>query len=184
MSNEGQNTLICVGVVTGVRGLRGEVRLRPLTEDSLSVAEYGLLRTDRGQALTVTSATRLAKGLAVRFAEIVSREAAEALKGSRLFAERTALPELGEDEFYASDLVGLDVVSDVGEELGRVEAVANFGAGDLLEIALVSGDDPLLVPFHRYFVPTVDLAARRVVISPPPGLFERAGAPPNLGGAM
>jgi 16S rRNA processing protein RimM len=102
---------------------------------------------------------------------VADRDAAEALRGVRLYVERSALPPPEEDEFYHADLVGMAAVEADGTPFGRVVAVHDFGAGDSLEIERPEGGT-ILVPFSRAAVPVVDVAARRLVIDPPEGLFD------------
>jgi 16S rRNA processing protein RimM len=108
----------------------------------------------------------VAGGFAARLTGVVTREAAETLKGTRLYAPRDRLPPPGEDEFYHADLIGLTVLSPGGAVLGTVKAVQDHGAGAILEIARPGGPE-LLLPFTRAAVPTVDLAAGRIVADPP-----------------
>ena len=89
-----------------------------------------------------------------------------------LYVERDRLPSLPDDEFYHADLIGLTVVDTGGETLGRVKAVLNHGAGDLLEVSGKGMKQPVLLPFTKLAVPTVDLSAGRLVADPPDGLFE------------
>ena len=90
----------------------------------------------------------------------------------RIDVSRDVLPDLDDDEFYHADLIGLTVVDTGGTELGRVKAVLNHGASDLLEIAVKGSRQPTLLPFTQATVPTVDLNAGRIVADPPDGLFE------------
>jgi 16S rRNA processing protein RimM len=99
---------------------------------------------------------------------IEDRDAAEALRGLDLYVPRERLPATEEDEFYVSDLVGVDAVDPEGVVQGRIVAVHNFGAGDLIEVQPPQGDSQL-VPFTRDSVPEIDLAARRAVVIPPKG---------------
>ena len=82
------------------------------------------------------------------------------------------MPSLPDDEFYHADLIGLNVLDTGGTELGRVKAVQNHGAGDLLEVQIKGGSSTVLMPFTRAAVPTVDLASGRIIADPPEGLFE------------
>jgi 16S rRNA processing protein RimM len=97
---------------------------------------------------------------------VASREDAERLNGIELYIARDKLPETDEDEYYHADLIGLAAVNAANEAIGRVIAIHNFGAGDIIEIAPASGPT-LLLPFTNAVVPTVDLANRRVVIELP-----------------
>lgn len=158
--------LVCVGAVAGAFGVRGEVRLKSFCAEPRAIAEYGpLWSEDGGRSFTVTLGPAVSGGLAARLSGVTSREAAEALRGLRLFAERARLPSLPDDEFYHADLVGLQVFDTGGAPLGKVAAVLNHGAGDILEVR--GAGETLLLPFTRACVPTVDLASGRIVADPP-----------------
>ncbi|MEM1345290.1 MAG: ribosome maturation factor RimM [Pseudomonadota bacterium] len=164
---------VCVGAVAGAFGVRGEARLKSFCAEPEAIAAYGPLATEDGRHFEVRLTRSVKGGLAARLSGVATREAAEALKGTRLYAPRTRLPALGDDEFYHADLIGLSVVDPGGTAIGRIKAIFDHGAGDVLEIALPSGDTALL-PFTREAVPTVDLASGRVIADPPPGTFEDA----------
>jgi len=158
--------LICIGAIAGAFGIQGEVRLKSFCADPAAIADYAPLTTQDGaRSFTIKLTKSLNGAFAARLSGIPTREAAEALKGTQLFAPRERLPALPDDEFYHSDLVGLDVVDTGGASLGKVAVVHNHGAGDILEIRSPKGLQ--LVPFTRACVPTVDLTARRVVVDPP-----------------
>jgi 16S rRNA processing protein RimM len=164
---------VCVGAITGAFGVRGEVRLKSFCAQAADIAAYGPLTTeDGGRSFDITLTRPVAAGFAARLSGVTSKEAADALRGTRLFAPRTALPGLGDDEFYHADLIGLDAFDTGGAPLGKIAAVLNHGAGDLLELRGQGLKSPLLVPFTRAIVPTVDLAMGRVIIDPPDGLFD------------
>jgi len=169
---------VCLGAVTGSYGVRGEVRVKSFCADPSAIGDYGPLTGDDGATYKVTVLRPVKGGYAVRLSGVPHKEAADALKGTRLWAPRAALPDLPDDEFYHSDLIGLDAVDTGGAPLGRIHAVHDHGAGDLLELR-PKGAAPVLVPFTRAVVPTVDLAARRVVIDPPEGLLDESGAAPD-----
>lgn len=163
---------ICVGVFAGAFGVRGEVRLKSFCADPEAIATYGPLWTEDGKRSFIVGLTQpIATGFAARVDGIATKEQADTLKGVRLFADRAALPTLPDDEFYHADLIGLDVRDTGGASLGRVKAVLNHGAGDLLEIAGPGLAEPVLLPFTLHAVPTVDLAAGIIVADPPEGLF-------------
>ncbi len=165
-------TRICVGAIAGAFGVKGEVRLKSFTADPEAIASYGPLSTEDGARSFTVEITRPVKnGFAARIEGVTSKEAADDLRGTKLFTERDALPSLPDDEFYHADLVGLAVHDTGGRLLGRVTAVHNHGAGDLLEIAGAGLNTPALLPFTRDAVPTVDLTARRIVADPPEGIF-------------
>lgn len=164
--------LVLLGTVGGVRGLQGDVRIKSFTANPKDLAAYGPLWDAAGQTSYRVKITGEAKGLLIaRIKGINDRTAAEALKGLDLHVPKAALPVPDEDEFYYSDLVGLQALSVSGEALGTVSAVEDFGAGDVLEI---SGGPykGLAVPFTKAVVPSVDIAAGTVEIDPPAGLLE------------
>ena len=158
--------LILVGAVAGAFGVRGEVRLKSFCAEPAAIADYAPLVTEDGRSFGVALTRPLKGGFAARLTGVATREEAEALKGTRLYAPRERLPALPEDEFYHADLIGLRVLDPGGAEVGRIRAVHDHGAGDILEIAREGGRE-LLLPFTRAAVPTVDLAGGRIVVDPP-----------------
>lgn len=164
--------LICVGAIAGAYGVRGEARVKSFCAEPADIARYAPLTDETGaKSFTIRIVKPVSGGFAARLGGVSTREQAEALKGLRLYAPRDRMPALPDDEFYHADLIGLDAVDPGGAPLGRVRAVENFGGGDFLEIAR-PGAAALLVPFTRAAVPTVDLAARRVVVDPPEDVAE------------
>ncbi len=164
---------VCLGAIAGAYGVRGDVRLKPFTADPEAIAGYGPLETEDGARSFEIRLTGLVKGgVSARLSGVETREAAEALRGTRLYAPRAALPAPDDaEEFYYADLIGLRVTALDGTALGRVTAVQNYGAGDMLEIAPVGGGPTALLPFTRDTAPHIDLAAGELVADPPRGLF-------------
>lgn len=163
---------ICVGAFAGAFGVHGEVRLKSFCTDPEAIATYGPLWTEDGaRSFTLEISRPIANGFAARVSGISTREQADALRGTRLFVDRSALPSLPDDEFYHADLIGLSVYDTGGRKLGSVAAVHNHGAGDILEITGPGLDAPVLLPFTLAAVPTVDLGAGRIVADPPEGVF-------------
>jgi len=163
---------VCVGAIAGAFGVRGEVRLKSFCAEPAAIAEYGPLCTEDGTRHFEVTLTRPVKGgFAARLSGVATKEAADALRGTELYADRAALPALPEDEFYHADLVGLEVVDTGGKVLGHVRTVQDHGAGALLEIHGPGLASTVLLPFTNACVPTVDLAARRLIADPPEGLF-------------
>jgi len=163
---------ICVGAIAGAFGVKGELRLKSFTASPEDIADYAPLTTEDGSRdfdLTLTGQTNNA--LTARLSGIATKEQADAMRGVRLYVPRERLPNLPDDEFYHADLIGLDVVDTGGTPLGRVKAVLNHGAADLLEIHGPGLKSTVLLPFTREAVPTVDLASGRIVADPPEGLF-------------
>jgi 16S rRNA processing protein RimM len=167
-----------VGVIVGAHGVRGAVRVKPFTAEPASVAAYGPVEDETGSRRFELRLVGEGKGVVIATLKgVEDRNAAEALKGLRLYVARAALPAPGEEEYYHADLVGLEAVTPAGTPLGRVRAVHDFGAGDSLELALAAGGT-LLVPFTKAAVPEIDLAGGRLVVEPPE---ERLASPPLAG---
>ena len=161
--------LIEVGRVAGAFGVRGEVRITAYTEAPLALARYReLKRQDGSHALTITQGRPAKGGLVVRVKEIETKEQADAMRGLRLYIPREALPKPDEDEFYLADLIGMAVQHAQSKApLGRVKAVQNFGASDMLEIEPEAGGATWYLPFTREAAPEVDLKAGVVLANPP-----------------
>ncbi len=163
---------VCLGQIAGAHGTAGEVRLKTFTAEPGDVAAYGPLEDEDGRRFEIVSLRPGKNDSIARLEGVGDRNAAEALKGTRLYVARAKLPEPDEEEWYHADLVGLEAVDLKGAPLGRVTAVQNFGAGDLLEIARQGGKGSLLVPFSKASVPEIDVQSGRIVIDPPGGLIE------------
>jgi 16S rRNA processing protein RimM len=160
-------TPICVARIGAAHGVRGAVKLWTFTEDPLAVKRYGPLATkDGARRFEVTSARETKGHLVATLRGVTTREEAERLNGIELYIEREKLPAAGEGEYYHADLIGLAAVTTTDAPLGRVIAIHNFGAGDIIEIAPPQGAT-MLLPFSNAVVPTVDLAGGRVVIELP-----------------
>jgi 16S rRNA processing protein RimM len=167
-----KNNAICVGVITGSYGVRGEARIKSFCAEPTAIADYAPLTTEDGKQSYSLSITRPVKGgFAVRLGGVTSREQADALKGTKLYTKRETLPDLPDDEYYYTDLIGLTALDTGGRILGRINDLQDHGAGDLLELVGPDLNGPVLVPFTREIVPTVDLKARRVIIDAPDGLI-------------
>lgn len=163
---------VCVGAIAGAFGVRGEVRLKSFTAQPEDVATYGPLTTEDGSRRFDVTLTRPVKaGFVASLSGVSSKEAADALRGTRLYVARDRLPSLPSDEYYHSDLIGLDVFDTGGEKIGRIKAVHDHGAGDLLDIHGPGLKNGILLPFTQTSVPTVDIAAGKVVADPPEGLL-------------
>lgn len=159
---------ICVGAIAGAFGVRGEVRLKSFCAEPEAIASYAPLFTEDGaRSFAVTITRAIPGGLAARLSGITTKEEADAVRGTSLFADREKLPNLPDDEFYHADLIGLPVFDTGGVQLGTVRAIYNHGAGDILEIFAPGRRTALLLPFTKAAVPTVDLTARRIVADPP-----------------
>jgi 16S rRNA processing protein RimM len=159
---------ICVGVIGGAFGVRGEVRLKSFCAQPEAIAAYAPLATEDGsRSFTLRITRTIPNGFAARLSGVATKEEADALRGVELFADRSRLPNLPDDEFYHADLIGLEAFDTGGARLGTVRAVHNHGAGDILEIYAPGLRTALLLPFTKAIVPTVDLTAGRIIADPP-----------------
>ena len=161
-----------IGVVARAHGVQGWVRVRlsdPDSESLSSLKEVAL--GEPGRRVRLLGAEADAAGYRVHFEGIEDRDAAEALRGTRILVARTALPEPEEEEIYVADLIGCIVIDLEGRELGQVRAVHNWGAHELLALALADGEEAL-VPMVEGIVTEVDVEGRRIVCDPPEGLLD------------
>ncbi len=165
---------VCVGVISGVHGVKGAVVIKPFTQRADDVAAYGPVSTASGGAALVLQVTgRKKAGLIVRIEGIDDRDKAQMLRGEKLFVERARLPEPEDESWYLADLTGLEVVDTKGALIGSVAAVQNYGAGDLLEIRLPEkGRATVFLPFTKAAVPVVDVAGAKITVDPPEGWIE------------
>jgi 16S rRNA processing protein RimM len=171
-SREGRAQRLCVGIVTGPHGVHGAVRIKSFTEIPEDIARYGPVEDEASRHRFDLSLRGAANGVLIaQLSGVGDRDAAEALRGLRLYLPRAALPQTEPEEYYHADLIGLEAVLDDGTPVGRVRAIYDFGAGDTLELAR-PGAPPVMVPFTRAIVPIVAPAEGRLVLEPPPGLLD------------
>lgn len=158
---------ILLGTIGRPQGVRGEVRVKSHTGDPLALADYGVLYDKDGKRFEVLDIRPNKNVVVVRFLGVNDRNAAEALNGTDLFVERDVLSddELDEDEFFYSDLEGLEAYDKDGNLWGQISALFNFGGGDLIELR-TNGKKPMLIPFTLQSVPEVDISAGRILLDP------------------
>ena len=158
--------LVVVGVILGAHGVRGDVRVKSFTAEPDALFEYAPFLSETGDVLIAPVRARPAKDhFIVSPVTPLQKEEWDGMKGTKLYVPRTALPETEEDEFYIEDLVGLDVFSGGESAIGRVKAVLNHGASDLIEVQPKAAGKPILVPFTLEDVPVVDLDKGRIVVA-------------------
>jgi 16S rRNA processing protein RimM len=157
---------ILLATVMGPHGLKGEARLKVFTASAKTLGAYGPLHTRDGRALVVSAIREGKAGEAIATFEGLARDGVEALRGQDLFVARDALPEPAANEFYHVDLIGLRAEDTEGRNIGRVHAVHNYGAGDVIEIVRADGDSVLLA-FTRENVPSIEPKTGRVIIAVP-----------------
>lgn len=167
---------ICVGAIAGPQGVRGGMRVKAFTAEPDDVAAYGPVTDETGNRCFELRIIGHSRGLpVVKIIGVEDRDAAEALKGTRLYVERSALPDTEENEYYHADLIGLKAEDTEGQPLGTVIAMHAFGAGDIVEIERPSGRTSM-VPFTRAATPVVDIEGGRIVLDPPSGLLDEDDA--------
>jgi 16S rRNA processing protein RimM len=158
---------VLLAAVIGASGLKGAVKVKIFTASAEALSRYGALKDRHGKEFSITALRPAKTGEAViSFSGITSREAAEALKGTELFIARDALPKTGDEEFYHADLIGLEAQDSEGRILGKIAALHNYGAGDIIEITRADGDSVLLA-FTRETVPVIDIPGGRIVVAVP-----------------
>lgn len=160
--------LTCVAIIVGAHGVHGAVKVKSFTQNPEDFSAYGpLLGADGTVILTPKNPRPINKAFTMRSPEIKTREQAMALKGTQLFVPRSVLPEPEDDEFYFTDLVGLDVKSTDGKRVGTIKDIHDFGAGVMLEIQPVKSakkQASFFHPFTKVAVPKIDIEAKRVII--------------------
>ena len=164
-------TPICLGAFAAAHGVKGEVKVKSFTATPADLATYGPLADEKGTRQFTLKLLRETKpGLFVaRVDGITDRDQAETLKGIKLYVDRSVLPPPDEEEFYYEDLIGLKAVTEEGAPFGRVKAVLNHGAGDILELTQVPGEKGAkLIPFTKEAVPVIDFDAGQLTIVEPP----------------
>jgi len=175
--------LTCVAAIAGAFGVDGEVKLKPFTDTPDGCISYGPLMSEDGRVVLSPSSHRVMTNfIAIRAPEVGSREEAQFLKGTKLFVPRDALPAPEEDDFYYTDLIGLDVKSTDGKRLGTVRGVHEFGAGDMLEIQppkAAESQATFFHPFTKAAVPKIDLNARRIIVQILDPVMGRAPSEPK-----
>jgi len=170
-----ENGRICLGVIVGAHGIKGDVRVKPFTAEPEDVGAYGPLSDAPGTRTFRITVRSVVKGAVVAKVDgVADRDAAEALKGISLYVDRDRLPAPeDEDTFYHADLIGLRAEAPDGSPLGQVAAVFDHGAGDILDIRGTDGR-VVSVPFTKAVVPLVDVTAGRIVVAMPEWLADDA----------
>lgn len=160
---------ICVGQFAGAHGVRGLVRLRSFTEDPEAIFGYAPLLDETGKrAFKMTPKSTIRDMFLVNVEGVNDKEAADRLRGDKIYIPHDLLPKTGKDEYYEADLIGLRAVDESGKEYGKVRGVLDYGAGPFLEIG-TSTKDSFMLPFRDAFVPKIDVDKEILFISAPEG---------------
>lgn len=166
------------GKIIGFHGLQGVVKVRPECNKPEVLAHVSRVRTKETKQfpatdLEIDSSDFDKRMYYLSFADYADRSAVEHLMGAVLMAWEDEIDELEEEEFWIKDLVGLTVVKENGEEVGKIVDIV-YGGNDLLEVR--REEDPpgktILIPFVKSIVPTINLSEKKVVIADIPGLLE------------
>jgi 16S rRNA processing protein RimM len=158
---------VLLAAVMGAQGLKGEVKAKVFTDAPGALPRYGVLHDKNGRTFKITAFRSFKEGEAViAFEGVSDRSSAEALKGTQLFVDRAALPEPDEDEFYHADLIGLEARDSEGRVLGKVAAIHNFGASDVIELVRSDGDQVHLA-FTRETVPHIHIKDGYIIVAVP-----------------
>ena len=171
---------ILLGRIGRAQGLKGEVRLTSFTQNPVALGGYGTLESADGKVSFVIESISARNDVVVaKFAGVNDRTAAEALVHQELWVSREKIGVItDEDEFLHADLIGCEIIAADGAVLGKVADLPNYGAGDLLEMALTGRAKTVLLPFTKAFVPEVDIKARRVTVVLPEGFLDEAQPDP------
>lgn len=163
------NDLVIVGGIAGAFGVKGEVRLKSYCANPADIETYDLVSEDglREFQIELTGTTK--NGFTARITGVSNKDQADALKSTQLCADRSAMPELADDEYYYADLIGLEVLDTGGTVIGAVKTVVNHGAGDILEIHASGQSATVMLPFTKEIIPTVDIKTGRIIADPPEG---------------
>ena len=162
--------MVLVGRITGAHGIRGEVKLRSFTAEPAAIASYSPLETAAGAEIGILRVRTQKDGFIAVLKGVTDRNAAEALRGTELFVPRQRLPQADEGEVYVHDLIGLPVLLADGSKLGEIVDVADYGAGDLIDVKVEGRADTVLIPFAGQFVLQAD--GDKVVVELPEGYLD------------
>lgn len=169
-----QDRKICVGMITGAHGVRGLVRLRSFMEEPEKIATHKLTDED-GERVNLKVKNTAKDYLVAQLEGIANREAAQTLRGMKLYVARSALPKTKKREYYEADLIGLEAKDAKGKNHGPVRGVHNHGGGTFLEIG-TSNKDSFMLPFTDKCVPEIDVEGGQIHINIPPGWLDQGKA--------
>ena len=161
------NKRVCVGKIVAAHGIKGEVKVLSYTENGADIASFGELENKEATRKFKIKVVGAVKGsYRVKIQGVNNRNEAEDLVGTEFYVSRDALPELEEEEFYFSDLIGLKVcLKDKDHEIGKVVCFDDFGAGTIMEIKLHNQKETEMLPFTESYVPTINLKEGYIIVS-------------------
>jgi 16S rRNA processing protein RimM len=168
----GTSNHVLVGVIVGAHGIKGEVKLKSFTSDPASIGRYGPLQNKTGQIFEITKLKPAKDGFIASLKGVADRNQSELLRGLELYVAREKLPKLKASETYAHDLLGAEVLLEDDTPLGKLIAMPNYGAGDLLEVELAGSTETVLIPFTNAFVPQTDFTSGKITVVLPEGYLD------------
>mgnify|MGYP001024482604 CR=1 FL=1 len=155
--------LIEIARITSPSGIKGFVRVESFASNPEDLFTYNSLLLN-SKSISLRKVSKLKSGLFVcELPNISTRDEAEALRDNTIMMERSALPQAGENQHYAVDLLDFVVVSKADESVGKVLNIINYGASDILEYENSAGE-VVLIPFDAQFVSEVDVEKKRIVL--------------------
>ena len=168
----GPSTRVLVGVIVGAHGIKGEVKLKSFTSNPSSIGRYGPLQNAAGQIFEITKLKPARDDFIATLKGVTTRNQSELLHGLELFVAREKLPKLHGSETYAHDLMGSDVLLQDGSIFGKLIAMPNYGAGDLLEVEVPGRAETVLIPFTSHFVPQSEFTSGQIKVVLPEGYLD------------
>lgn len=168
MEDQNNDKRVCLGKITGAHGIKGLVKLLPYGDDVSLLETISPIFTGKTSEKTIALALKNQQGkhMLAQIQGVNDRNMAENIRGTELWVERSSLPDTDEDEFYFEDLLGMTALTSDEQKIGRVQSVEDFGAGTILDIAAISGDD-FMIPFCADTIGKVDIEQKTIEILTP-----------------
>lgn len=158
---------ICLGKIVAAHGIKGEVKVLPQTSRPLQMDKFGTLENaDGSQNFIIKVVGKSGATVRIKIKGTDTRNAAEALVGTELYAQRENMPQLDNEEYYQTDIIGLQVCLQTPEQkIGTVVGFQNYGAGDIIEIKIDGHKETELLPFTKAYVPIINLADGYIIVT-------------------
>lgn len=160
--------LVYVGKIVSPHGINGKVKILSFAEDPESLSNYDFLSDSNGKNKITVTNCKIIKGktLMAEIKNVTSRSEAERIRGKHLYLDKNKLPQLEDEEYFFSDLIGLEVEDEYGNTIGNIKEVYDFGAGNIIEIKKTNIEETFMLPFHISFFPKIE-KNKRVIVSLP-----------------
>ncbi|MFI4984238.1 MAG: ribosome maturation factor RimM [Rickettsiales bacterium] len=157
---------ICVGVITSVSGVKGNVKVRSFTENLDDICHFSYVFDESSKQYKVSLVSKRKDFIIAAIEGISNRNEAETLRNTMLYIKRSELPAVKSDQFYHTDLIGSEAKLEDGGFIGSVKNILNFGAGDIIEIYDVAAERTIYYPFSKQFVVNVNTDAKSLILKP------------------